>query len=154
VIVIGEARDTETINVAITAGEVGHLVITTLHTTSAPVTVDRILNSFPAESRSQVATQLSTGLIGITSQRLIHCAGGAGRLPAVEIMTGSPTVKKLIEEIQTADLHAAIRESEHFGMQTMNQALEKLYVNKAITFEEAFQHSSNPAELKQMLRRA
>lgn len=153
VIVIGEMRDVETMEVAITAGEVGHLVITTLHTTSAVVTVDRILNSFPAESRQQVALQLSAGLVGITSQRLALQASGQGRLPAVEIMTGSPTVKKMIEDRDTGELYSAIRDGIHFGMCTMNQDLERLCKEKKITADEAIQHSTNPAELKQILRK-
>lgn len=154
VIVIGEMRDAETMNVAITAGEVGHLVITTLHTTSAAGTVDRILNAFPADMRQQVAAQLSTSLIGITSQRLAHHVSGRGRLPAVEIMTGSPTVKKHIEEIQVGELYGAIREGQHFGMNTTNQALEHLYQEKLITYEEAILNAGNAAELRQMLRRS
>lgn len=154
VIVIGEMRDAETLNVAITAAEVGHLVISTLHTTSTPAAIDRILNSFPSEARQQVALQLATSLIGVSSQRLLRKASGAGRLPALEIMTGSPTVKKLIEEMQVGSLSSAIRESKHYGMFTMNQYLDKLFHSKAVTFEEAVLCSSNPTELRQMLRRA
>ncbi len=154
VIMIGEMRDAETMSVAITAGEVGHLVITTLHTTSAPATVDRILNSFPPYQQPQIAAQLSASLLGITSQRLVHGAGGSARLPAVEVMTGSPTVKKLIEEIQTPELYAAIRDGQHFGMNTINQALEKLCSEKQISVDEAILHAGNPGELRQMLRHA
>lgn len=154
VIVIGEMRDAETMNVAITAGEVGHLVIATLHTTSATGAVDRILNSFPCEARPQIALQLSSSLIGIASQRLVHKAQGNGRIPAVEVMTASPTVKKMVEELQIGGLPSAIREGRHFGMCTMNQALEKLYQTKAISYDEAVLHAGNAAELRQMLRRA
>jgi twitching motility protein PilT len=152
VIVIGEMRDAETMQVAMTAGEVGHLVVTTLHTTSATATVDRILSSFPADGREQIAVQLSSSLLGVTSQRLVHHASGKGRLPAVEIMTGSPTIKKLIEDGETGELYAAIREGHHFGMNTMNQALERLYHEKTITSEEAILNAGNAAELRQMLR--
>jgi len=155
VIVIGEMRDAETMNVAITAGEVGHLVITTLHTTSAASTVDRILSSFPPDARRQTASQLSASLIGVSSQRLVRCASGRGRLPAVEIMTCSPTIQKLIEDLETGELYPAIREGQHFGMNTLNQALEKLYKSKTITYDEALLHAGqNAAELRQMLRRA
>jgi twitching motility protein PilT len=154
VIVIGEMRDAETMNVAITAGEVGHLVITTLHTTSAASTIDRIVKSFPADERRQVAAQLSASLLGVVSQRLVRRAQGPGRLPAVEIMTGSPTIKKLVDEMDTTELYGAIREGHHFGMNTMNQALEKLYQDKIITYDEALLHAGpNSAELRQMLRR-
>jgi len=155
VIVIGEMRDAETMRIAITAGEVGHLVITTLHTTSAAATVDRMLNSFPADERKQVAAELAGSLVGISSQRLVLRADGPGRLPAVEIMTASPTIKKLIEDLNTGDLYAAIREGQHFGMNTMNQALERLCQAKAITSDEAILHTGlNVMELRQMLRRA
>ncbi|MHB0912064.1 MAG: type IV pilus twitching motility protein PilT [Armatimonadota bacterium] len=153
VIVIGEMRDAETMSAAITAAEVGHLVIATLHTTSAPATVDRILNSLPAESRRQAAMQLSQGLVGIASQRLVVRADGGGRLPAVEIMTGSPTVRKLIEEMELSELPAAVREGNHYGMTSMNQALKKLCQAKAITVEQALLAAGNSAELRQMLRR-
>lgn len=153
VIVIGEMRDAETLHVAITAAEVGHLVISTLHTTSASASIDRILNNFPSESRQQIAVQLSTSLIGVSSQRLLKRSSGAGRLPALEIMTGSPTVKKLIEEMQVGGLPGAIKEGRHYGMVTINQYLEKLCQKKAVNFEEAVLNSSNPTELRQMLRR-
>jgi twitching motility protein PilT len=153
VIVIGEIRDPETLNIAITAGEIGHLVITTVHTTSAIGTIDRILNSFPADNRQQLSLQLASSLIGVTSQRLVHKAKGPGRLPAVEVMTGSPTVKKLIEDMQIGGLYCSIREGHHFGMITMNQALEKLYQSKAITYDEAILNAGNVAELRQLLRR-
>lgn len=154
VIMIGEMRDVDTIDVAITAGEVGHLVITTLHTTSAAVTIDRILNSFPPDGQRQIAIQLAASLIGVTSQRLVHRKNGKGRLPAMEIMAQSPTVKKLIEEEDTAELYAAIREGAHFGMNTMNQCLESLHQADQIAYDEAMLHAGDTVELKQMLRRA
>ncbi|MHB1456466.1 MAG: type IV pilus twitching motility protein PilT, partial [Armatimonadota bacterium] len=153
VIVIGEMRDAETLNVAITAAEVGHLVISTLHTTSASAAIDRILNNFPCDVRQQMALQLSSSLIGVSSQRLLLRASGVGRLPAMEVMTASPTVKKLIEEMQIGGLPGAIKEGRHYGMMTINQYLEKLCQKKAVTFEEAVLKSPNPTELRQMLRR-
>lgn len=153
VIAIGELRDAETMDVAMTASEIGHLVVTTLHTVSATATVDRIINSFPLHMRDQIAAQLAASLLCITSQRLVHCASGSGRLPAVEVMTNSPTVRKQIEEGETGDLYASIREGQHYGMNTMNQALERLYQRGLITYEEAMRNAGNPAELKQMLRR-
>lgn len=152
VIAIGELRDRETMEVAMTAAEIGHLVLTTLHTTSAASTVDRIVNSFPEHLKQQVCQQLASSLLCVTSQRLVHRATGAGRLPAVEVMTASPTVKKQLEDGDTADLYANIRDGGHFGMNTMNQALEKLYRAQAITAEEAIQFAGNQAELRQMLR--
>ncbi len=154
VIAIGEMRDTETMDVAMTAAEIGHLVITTLHTVSAATTVDRIIHSFPPDVRAQVSAQLAASLLCVTSQRLVRRSSGPGRLPAVEVMTNSPTIRKQIEEGDTGELYASIREGQHFGMNTMNQALEKLYQSKQISYEEALQYAGNPTELKQMLRRA
>ena len=153
VIALGELRDKESMEVAMMAAEIGHLVITTLHTTSAASTIDRIVNSFPQHLKQQVCLQLSASLLCVTSQRLIKRAVGTGRLPAVEVMMSSPTVKKLLEEGNTSDLHNAIREGSHFGMNTMNQSLEKMYLSRSITYDEAIQFAGNPTELRQMLRR-
>jgi twitching motility protein PilT len=154
VIVIGEMRDAETMDVAMTASEIGHLVITTLHTVSAAATIDRIINSFPQHLQRQVSAQLAASLLCVTSQRLVHRAAGPGRLPAVEVLTNSPTVRKQIEDGDGGELYASMREGKHFGMNTMNQALEKLYVSKQITYDEAMQFAGNALELKQMLRKA
>jgi twitching motility protein PilT len=153
VIAIGEMRDPETMDVAMTASEIGHLVITTLHTVSAAATVDRIINSFPQHLRRQVSAQLAASLLCVTSQRLVPRASGKGRIPAVEVLTNSPTVRKQIEEGDTGELYASLREGHHFGMNTMNQALEKLYQARQITYDEAMLYAGNPTELKQMLRR-
>lgn len=154
VIIIGEMRDAETMDVAMTAAEIGHLVITTLHTVSASATIDRIINSFPQYLHRQVSAQLAASLLCITSQRLVPRVSGVGRLPAVEVLTNSPTVRKQIEEGETNDLYASIREGHHFGMNTMNEALEKLYQTQQITYETAMQFAGNAPELKQRLRRS
>jgi twitching motility protein PilT len=154
VICIGEMRDAETMDVAMTAAEIGHLVVTTLHTVSAPATLDRIINSFPQHQRGQVQSQLAASLLCVTSQRLVHRANGPGRLPAVEVLRVSPTVRKQIEESERDELYASMRDGQHFGMNTMNQALEKLYQAKQITYDEAMQFAGNPAELRQLLRRS
>jgi twitching motility protein PilT len=152
VIAIGEMRDAETMDVAMTASEIGHLVITTLHTVSAVATVDRIVNSFPTHLRRQVSAQLAASLLCVTSQRLVPRAGGRGRIPAVEVLTASPTVRKQIEEGDTSDLQASLRDGHHYGMNTMNQALERLVLDKQITVKDALQFAGNQTELKQMLR--
>ena len=152
VIVIGEMRDTDTMRVALTAAEIGHLVISTLHTMSAMGTVDRILNAFPRHEREEVRDQIAGTLTCVLSQRLVHRADGVGRVPAVEVMTGSPTVKKQIEDGETGELYSAIREGGHYGMNTLNQALQGLYQNKTITAEEALAVTNNPTELRQLLR--
>src|SRR5262249_28968934 len=107
VIVIGEMRDAETMDVAMTAAEIGHLVLTTCHTVSAPATIDRIINSFPQHLRHQVSAQLAASLLCVTSQRLVNRAGGPGLLPAVEVMTNSPTIRKQIEEGDSGELYAS-----------------------------------------------
>jgi twitching motility protein PilT len=153
VIAIGELRDRETMDVAMTAAEIGHLVITTLHTTSAAATVDRIVNSYPEHLKRQVCQQLAASLLCVTSQRLVHRAAGHGRIPAVEVMTMSPLIRKHLEDGETTELYGSIRDGGHFHMNTMNQALEKLHQAKSISYEEAMQFAGNPAELKQLLRR-
>jgi len=153
VIAIGELRDRETMEVAMTAAEIGHLVITTLHTTSAANTIDRIVNSFPLHLKQQVCQQLGASLLCVTSQRLVRRSQGTGRVPAVEVMTSSPMVKKQLEEGDTAELYSCVRDGSHFGMNTMNQALEKLYHANAIAYDDAVQFAGNQAELRQMLRR-
>jgi twitching motility protein PilT len=154
VIAIGELRDAETMDVAMTASEIGHLVITTLHTVSAAATVDRIINSFTQHLQRQVSAQLAASLLCVTSQRLLNRTSGHGRIPAVEVLTNSPTVRKQIEDGETGELYASIREGQHFGMNTMNQALERLYHSKQVSYDEAMLYAGNQAELKQMLRRA
>ncbi len=153
VIVIGEMRDTDTMRVALTAAEIGHLVITTLHTISAVGTIDRILNAFPPHEREQVRMQLAATLTCVISQRLVLRATGTGRVPAVEVMTGSPTIKKQIEEGESyGDIYNSIKEGGHFGMNTLNQSLQQLVQGRGITAEEAFVATNNLTELKQMLR--
>ena len=152
VIAIGELRDRQAMDVAMTAADIGHLVITTLHTTSAASTIDRIINSFPEHLKPQVCQQLAISLLCVTSQRLVHRADGVGRLPAIKVMTASPTVKKQLEDGETGDLYACMRDGSHFGMNTINQALEKLHHAHVITYDEAMQFAGNQAELKQMLR--
>lgn len=152
VIMIGEMRDTETIEVALTAAEVGHLVLTTLHTTGAPQTIDRIMNGFPAEKRQQISAQIAGGLLCVASQRLMPRAAGIGRIPVVEVMTASPTVKHQIETMDMSPLIDHIRESAHFGMQTFNMSYASLVNSGAITREVALENSPDAAELRQMIR--
>lgn len=153
VIMIGEMRDAETMGVAMMAAEMGHLVLTTLHTTSAPSVVDRIVHSFPPHQSSQIYEQLSSTLLGVIAQRLLKHASGMGRIPAVEIMTASPTVKKLIEEGKTNELYSSIKEGSHYGMITMNQSLASLYLRGLVTLEEAESASPNRAELRQLIKK-
>ena len=154
VIMIGEMRDVDTMRVALQAAEIGHLVVTTLHTMSTVGTVDRMLNTFAPHEREQVRTQIANTLSCVVSQRLVHRATGTGRVPAVEVMTGSPTVKKLIEEGDTGELYAAIKDGTHFGMNTLNQSLQALAASRTITLDEALAVTTNATELRQLLRSA
>lgn len=153
VIVIGEMRDADTMRVALTAAEIGHLVISTLHTISAVGTIDRILNAFPPHERDQVRMQLAATLTCVVSQRLALRASGTGRVPAVEVMTGSPTIKKQIEDGEAlSDIYTSIKEGGHFGMNTLNQSFQTLVQARSITADEAFAATNNLTELRQMLR--
>lgn len=153
VIMIGEMRDAETMSIAMMAAEMGHLVLTSLHTITAPSAIDRIVHSFPPHESSAIYEQLSNTLVSVIAQRLLRHSSGQGRVPAVEIMTSSPTVKKLIEEGRTTELYASIKEGTHFGMITMNQSIANLYSKGWVTLEEALSASPNPTELRQLLRK-
>jgi len=153
VIMIGEMRDAETMSVAMMAAEMGHLVLTTLHTISAPSVVDRIVHSFPPHQSNQIYEQLSNTLLGVIAQRLLKHALEVGRIPAVEIMTASPTVKKLIEEGRTGELYSTIKEGSHYGMITLNQSLASLYLKGLVALEEAEAASPNKAELRQLIKK-
>lgn len=153
VILIGEMRDLETIQTAITAAETGHLVFSTLHTNEAAQVIDRIVDSFPPHQQEQVRIQISATLQGVISQRLIPTADGKGRVPAVEILIATPTVRKLIlEKAPPARLYEVILTGHFFGMQTMNQALCKLIQSGMVKKEDAFAFSPNPDELRRNLR--
>lgn len=153
VIMIGEMRDADTMAVALTAAEMGHLVLSSLHTTSAPAAIDRILHTFPPHDQPFIRAQLAGVLGGIISQKLIPRIEGHGRLPAVEVLSNSPTVRKVIEDGALGDLYSVMRDSHHFGMNTMNEALESLYSRGSISYEHALESAGNLTELKQMLRR-
>jgi twitching motility protein PilT len=154
VIMIGEMRDAETMNIAMLAAEMGHLVLSTLHTNSAVATIDRIVNSFPPHEKETVRSLLAPALVGVVSQRLIRRADGPGRVVAAEVMTNSPTMRKQIEEGNPVELYTAIREGTHFGMNTMNQSLERLVQAKRISVEDALANAANLTELRHMLRRS
>jgi len=153
VILIGEMRDVETMNVALAASETGHLVFSTVHTTSAAETLDRIINMFPPHDKPQICMRMATSLRGIISQKLIPRADGTGRIAAVEIMISTPTINKLIEEGRSGQLYSAISEGGFWGMQTMNQCLVRYFKAGLITEEEAILNAGNLTEMKQMIRR-
>ncbi len=130
VILVGEMRDLETIRLAMTAAETGHLVFGTLHTTSAPKTIDRIVDVFPAAEKSMVRSMLSESLRAVISQTLIKKVGG-GRVASHEIMIGTPAIRNLIREDKTAQMYSSLQTSMSHGMQTMDQCLQNL-VNRGI----------------------
>jgi len=153
VILIGEMRDVETFNVAMQSAETGHLVFSTVHTTSAAETMQRILNMFPPHEREQVAVRLSHSLAAVVSQALVPRQEEEGRVAAMEIMVVTPTVQKYIEDGRVSEMEEAIEEGAHWGMQTMNQALVKLYAEGVISAEEAMFYAGNYTQMRQMLLR-
>lgn len=136
VILVGEMRDLETIRLALTAAETGHLVFATLHTTSAPKTIDRIVDVFPGEEKAMVRSMLSESLRAVVSQLLLKRETG-GRVAAHEIMLATPAIKNLIREDKVAQMRSSIQTGAALGMQTMEQALAKLSEKGIITPEEA-----------------
>ena len=132
VILVGELRDLETIRLAMTAAETGHLVLATLHTSSAPKTIDRIVDVFPAEEKSMVRSMLSESIQSVISQTLIKRVGG-GRVAAHEIMVGTSAIRNLIREDKIAQMYSMIQTGQSEGMQTLDQCLEKLVRDRLIT---------------------
>ncbi len=150
VILVGEMRDHETIETALTAAETGHLVLSTLHTVDATETINRIISVFPPYQQRQVRIQLAAVLRGVISMRLVPKLDGKGRVPAVEIMVASARVRQMIDEKeQTKLLPDAIQQGhESYGMQTFDQSLMNLMKTKKISFEEALRQCSNPDDFK------
>jgi twitching motility protein PilT len=154
VILLGEMRDLETISTAITAAETGHLVFATLHTQSAPSTVDRIIDAFPAAQQEQVRVQLAATLQGICTQALLPTPGGAGRVPALEILFPDDAVRNLIRQGKVEQVYSVMQTGTAKGMQTMEQSLADLVIRKVITLDDALSRSSRPEQLFGLLERA
>jgi len=150
VIMVGEMRDPESISIALTAAETGHLVFSTLHTNSVSQTIDRIVDSFPGSQQGQIRSQLATTLIGIVSQRLIPRIAG-GRIPACEIMFVNSAIKNLIREKKTYQIDLVIDTSVQEGMTSLNRSLVELVRKREISLESAEAYSLNPSELRQLL---
>jgi twitching motility protein PilT len=146
VILVGEMRDLETIEIAITAAETGHLVMSTLHTLDAPETITRIVSAFPPYQQKQVRLQLGSILKAVISQRLVPRADGRGRVAAVEVMRSTARTRELIEDKdRTKELHDAISQGgTSYGMQTFDQSLMRLLTTNLITYEEALRQTTNP----------
>jgi twitching motility protein PilT len=153
VILVGEMRDRETIEAALQAAETGHLVLSTLHTVNAVQSVERILSFFPPHQHATIRMQLSLVLEGVVSQRLITRRAEAGRVPAVEVMLGTPTVKELLLEGKTRDLAVAVEDGHaHYGSQSFNQSLRGLVEDGLIEYDDALAAADSPEELKLVMR--
>lgn len=155
IILVGELRDLETISLAITAAETGHLVMGTLHTSSASQTVDRIVDVFPEAQQQQIRIQLSTSLVAVFSQTLLQKTERdgtkKGRVMAQEVLVVNGAVSNLIREGKTAQMYSMIQTGAQYGMQTLESALADLYKRGLVTAEDALSKSSRPDELKRML---
>ena len=151
VVLLGEMRDLETMQSAITIAETGHLVFATLHTNSAAQSIDRMIDVFPAEQQPQIRSQLSSILMAVCSQRLVPAIGG-GRIAACEILVANTAVRSIIREGKTHQLDTTIQTGINEGMQTMDRTLAKLVHQGTITFDNALEYAVDPVEFKRLAR--
>jgi len=147
VILIGEMRDLPTMEAAIRAAETGHLVFSTLHTTGAGRTVDRIIDAFPAGQQAQVRSQISQSIIAVISQVLLVRAGGRGRVAAFEIMLATPSIQNLIRENKTFRINSDIQTGSRFGMKTLDMSLMELYRQGTISYESMMAAAQDPEQI-------
>jgi twitching motility protein PilT len=155
VVLVGEMRDLETIEAALTTAETGHLCFGTLHTNSAVQTINRVIDVFPPHQQSQIRAQLSFVLEGVVCQTLIPRASGQGRCAALEVMIPNSAIRNLIREDKLHQIYSQMQIGQGTtGMQTLNQSLAVLYLKRTITLEEAIGHSSDPNELQQIIASA
>jgi len=150
IILVGELRDLETIEAAISAAETGHVVFGTLHTSSAQGTVNRIIDAFPTNQQEQVRTQLSTAIIGVVAQTLLPKIGG-GRVAAYEILVVTPAIGNLIRENKTFRINSSIQTGAKLGMQLLDDHLFKLWNEKKVTKENVIAKAQNPDDLAQRI---
>ena len=154
VVLVGELRDLETIEMALRVAETGHLTFATLHTNSAASTINRVIDVFPAGQQSQIRTQLSLVLEGVLCQALLPKSSGDGRVMALEILVPNAAIRNLIREDKIHQIYSMMQTGQDkFGMQTFNQALASLYLNRQITLDVAMQRTSNADELKDLIER-
>ncbi len=155
IILVGEMRDLETVSLALTAAETGHLVLGTLHTSSASQTIDRIVDVFPAQQQQQIRIQLSSSLIGVFSQTLLPRISSdgvkKGRCLAMEIMIVTSAISNLIREGKSSQIYSSIQTGLSLKMQTLETCLKNLCVNKLITYDDAIAKADRPEDLKRML---
>jgi len=149
VILVGEMRDLETMQLAITAAETGHLVFATVHTTDAAQTMDRIVDVFEPERQEQIRMQLSVVIQAVISQTLLHRCDVAGRIAAFEIMIATPAIRNLIRERKTHQIYSSIQTGHDLGMQALDAHLLDLFRRNIVSFEDALAKSSNPTEFRQ-----
>ncbi|MFQ5738682.1 MAG: type IV pilus twitching motility protein PilT [Acidobacteriota bacterium] len=155
VVLIGEMRDLETIEAALRISETGHLTLATLHTNSAYATINRIIDVFPPHQQQQIRTQLSMVLEGIVCQALIPKSDGCGRVVSTEILVPNIAIRNLIRESKVHQIYSAMQSGqERHGMQTMNQSLASLYMDRLISYQDCMSRSSNVEELQQILQRS
>ncbi len=148
VILVGEMRDLETIRLALSGAETGHLVFGTLHTSSAAKTIDRIVDVFPAAEKDMIRAMISTSLKAIISQTLLRTKDGSGRVAAHEIMIGTPAINNLIREAKIAQMYSAIQTGQQYGMKTLDQDLQDLVKRNVIALEEARSKAANKDTFK------
>ncbi|MBW3578296.1 MAG: type IV pilus twitching motility protein PilT [Actinobacteria bacterium] len=153
VILVGEMRDLETIQIALTAAETGHLVFATLHTQDAPQTVDRVIDVFPPHQQEQIRVQLAGALQGVVSQQLLKTSDGQGRAVACEVMMATPAVRNLIREGKTHQIYSSIQAGIQHGMVAMDQSLATLVKNGKVTYEEALSKCSQVQEFNRLAGR-
>jgi twitching motility protein PilT len=154
VVLLGEMRDLETTSTALTAAETGHLVFATLHTQSAPGTIDRIIDQFPAEQQEQIRMQLAGTLQGVVTQSLVPTADGAGRVPVLEILFPDDAVRNLIRQARVEQIYSVMQTGTQRGMQTLEQGLAELAVRGVISRDAALGVTSRPDQLLGLLERA
>ena len=152
VILVGEMRDLETISLAVTAAETGHLVLATLHTNSASETIDRVIDVFPPHQQEQIRSQLAATLRAVISQNLLQRIDGSGRVAAFEIMMGNTPIRSLIKEGKNHQLYATIQIGRNAGMQTMDASLADLIQRGIVSEEEAINHAVDSTSFKLMLK--
>src|SRR5829696_8076025 len=153
VILVGEMRDLETMSTALTAAETGHLVFATLHTQSAPSTIDRVIDVFPAAQQGQIRVQLAATLQGVITQTLLPTADGAGRVPPLEVLIPDDAVRNLMRQAKVEQVYSVMQTGSVRGMQTMEQSLAELTTRRIVTLETALSRSSRPDQLLGILER-
>jgi twitching motility protein PilT len=150
VILVGEMRDLETIQTALTAAETGHLVFATLHTQDAPQTIDRIIDVFPSHQQQQVRVQLASALQGVVTQQLLPTADGRGRACAAEVLVATPAIRNLIREGKTHQIYSAMQAGGKYGMTTMDQTLSDMVKVNRITMKTALERCANAEDLRRL----